>query len=320
MLALGIPMFTRIQLPLSKKVPLVGIFSLGIFVILAAVLNKYYSSQTPSATTGSFGTSAKAPQQSSSPISPSSGCCTAECSASEPQPMSQKAKAEARAEELLKFPSDPDQSRRCLRDFILYDLGRCPMIVRWLWDRASRTCARSRLRRPRRAPSGRGVLTTRCRMGLLRPRLPELLTAIGLATSTSRRSFLRLLWRLACCIVRSPSGLLHEGNVNVYSPFCGTFKPLPLTDSFLRRIMFVFAKLINASLSRIAMPIHTSRNDTHVPIFWTHNGTVRSNDQHIAYQTIPNVSWRKASGQHRILFLGRRSQAVRDLVNAANQH
>jgi hypothetical protein len=84
--------------------------------------------------------------------------------------------------------------------------------------------------------------------------------------------------------------------------------------------MFVFAKLINASLSRIAMPIHTSRNDTHVPIFWTHNGTVRSNDQHIAYQTIPNVSWRKASGQHRILFLGRRSQAVRDLVNAANQH
>jgi len=27
MLALGIPMFARIQLPLSKKIPLVGIFS-----------------------------------------------------------------------------------------------------------------------------------------------------------------------------------------------------------------------------------------------------------------------------------------------------
>jgi hypothetical protein len=47
MLALGIPMFARIQLPLSKKVPLVGIFSLGIFVILAAVLNKYYSFTDP---------------------------------------------------------------------------------------------------------------------------------------------------------------------------------------------------------------------------------------------------------------------------------
>jgi hypothetical protein len=47
MLALGVPMFARIQLPLSKKVPLVGIFSLGIFVILAAVLNKYYSFTDP---------------------------------------------------------------------------------------------------------------------------------------------------------------------------------------------------------------------------------------------------------------------------------
>ena len=47
MLALGIPMFARIQLPLSKKVPLVGIFSLGIFVIVAAVLNKYYSFTAP---------------------------------------------------------------------------------------------------------------------------------------------------------------------------------------------------------------------------------------------------------------------------------
>jgi hypothetical protein len=47
MLALGIPMFARIQLPLSKKIPLVGIFSLGIFVIVAAVLNKYYSFTAP---------------------------------------------------------------------------------------------------------------------------------------------------------------------------------------------------------------------------------------------------------------------------------
>jgi hypothetical protein len=47
MLALGIPMFARIQIPLSKKIPLVGIFSLGIFVIIAAVLNKYYSFTAP---------------------------------------------------------------------------------------------------------------------------------------------------------------------------------------------------------------------------------------------------------------------------------
>ena len=40
-------MFVRIQLPLAKKVPLVGIFSLGIFVIIAAVLNKYYSFTAP---------------------------------------------------------------------------------------------------------------------------------------------------------------------------------------------------------------------------------------------------------------------------------
>jgi hypothetical protein len=47
MLALGIPMFARIQLPLSKKIPLVGIFSLGAFVVVAAVLNKYYSFTAP---------------------------------------------------------------------------------------------------------------------------------------------------------------------------------------------------------------------------------------------------------------------------------
>lgn len=47
MLALGVPMFVRIQIPLSKKIPLVGVFSLGIFVIIAAVLNKYYSFTAP---------------------------------------------------------------------------------------------------------------------------------------------------------------------------------------------------------------------------------------------------------------------------------
>jgi len=47
MLALGVPMFIRIQIPLSKKIPLVGIFSLGIFVIIAAVLNKWYSFTAP---------------------------------------------------------------------------------------------------------------------------------------------------------------------------------------------------------------------------------------------------------------------------------
>jgi hypothetical protein len=51
MLALGVPMFIRIQIPLSKKIPLVGIFSLGIFVIIAAILNKWYSFTAP------FGTS-----------------------------------------------------------------------------------------------------------------------------------------------------------------------------------------------------------------------------------------------------------------------
>jgi hypothetical protein len=40
-------MFIRMQLPLKKKIPVVGIFSLGLFVILAAVLNKYYSFSHP---------------------------------------------------------------------------------------------------------------------------------------------------------------------------------------------------------------------------------------------------------------------------------
>jgi hypothetical protein len=40
MLAIGLPMFVRMHLPWQKKVPLVLIFSLGIFVVLAAILNK----------------------------------------------------------------------------------------------------------------------------------------------------------------------------------------------------------------------------------------------------------------------------------------
>jgi hypothetical protein len=47
MLAIGVPMFIRIQIPLSKKVPLVGVFSLGIFVIIAAVLSKSSSWRDP---------------------------------------------------------------------------------------------------------------------------------------------------------------------------------------------------------------------------------------------------------------------------------
>ncbi|KAI6855952.1 hypothetical protein KC338_g7913 [Hortaea werneckii] len=47
MLAIGLPMFLRLRLPLKKKIPTVGIFSLGIFVILAAVLNKVYSFNQP---------------------------------------------------------------------------------------------------------------------------------------------------------------------------------------------------------------------------------------------------------------------------------
>lgn len=47
MLATGLPMFLRISVPLSKKIPLVGIFSLGVFVIIAAILNKVYSFTEP---------------------------------------------------------------------------------------------------------------------------------------------------------------------------------------------------------------------------------------------------------------------------------
>jgi hypothetical protein len=43
MLAIALPMFIRSLLPLKRKLVLSGIFSLGFFVVLAAVLNKYFS-------------------------------------------------------------------------------------------------------------------------------------------------------------------------------------------------------------------------------------------------------------------------------------
>lgn len=46
-LALALQMFIRSKLPLKRKLVLCGIFGLGIFVILAAVLNKYYSFKEP---------------------------------------------------------------------------------------------------------------------------------------------------------------------------------------------------------------------------------------------------------------------------------
>lgn len=47
MLCIALPMFIRSMLPLKRKLILCCIFSLGIFVILAALLNKYYSFVTP---------------------------------------------------------------------------------------------------------------------------------------------------------------------------------------------------------------------------------------------------------------------------------
>lgn len=47
MIAVGLPMFIRLNLPWRKKIPLIGIFSLGVFVILAAILNKVYSFSEP---------------------------------------------------------------------------------------------------------------------------------------------------------------------------------------------------------------------------------------------------------------------------------
>jgi len=47
LLAIALPMFIRTQMPTRKKVALIGVFSLGIFVIIAAAMNKYYSFSNP---------------------------------------------------------------------------------------------------------------------------------------------------------------------------------------------------------------------------------------------------------------------------------
>ena len=47
MLCIALPMFLRSHLPLQRKITLSAMFSLGIFVILCAVLNKYYSFTDP---------------------------------------------------------------------------------------------------------------------------------------------------------------------------------------------------------------------------------------------------------------------------------
>lgn len=47
MLVIGFSLFIRSKLPWSRKLILAGIFSLGIFVLVAAVLNKYYSFAHP---------------------------------------------------------------------------------------------------------------------------------------------------------------------------------------------------------------------------------------------------------------------------------
>ncbi|KAI4730051.1 hypothetical protein E4T49_02017 [Aureobasidium sp. EXF-10728] len=46
-LAVALPMFIKTRLPLRKKIAIVGIFSLGTFVIICAILNKVYSFNQP---------------------------------------------------------------------------------------------------------------------------------------------------------------------------------------------------------------------------------------------------------------------------------
>jgi hypothetical protein len=54
MLAIGCSLFIRNNLPWSRKLILAGIFGVGVFVILAAVLNKYYSFSHPFGTEWTF--------------------------------------------------------------------------------------------------------------------------------------------------------------------------------------------------------------------------------------------------------------------------
>ncbi|KAF8247372.1 hypothetical protein K440DRAFT_584731 [Wilcoxina mikolae CBS 423.85] len=49
-LAVGIPLLMKAKVDTKKKVILVGIFSLGLFVVLAAVLSKYYNFSNPTTT------------------------------------------------------------------------------------------------------------------------------------------------------------------------------------------------------------------------------------------------------------------------------
>jgi hypothetical protein len=47
MTIIGLPMFLRLSLPWKKKIPVICIFSLGIFTIVSAILNKVYSFTQP---------------------------------------------------------------------------------------------------------------------------------------------------------------------------------------------------------------------------------------------------------------------------------
>lgn len=47
LLIIALPMFIRSRLPARKKIALVCVFGLGVFVILCAILNKYYSFTDP---------------------------------------------------------------------------------------------------------------------------------------------------------------------------------------------------------------------------------------------------------------------------------
>lgn len=47
MLVVGLPLFLRLKLPMRKKAPVICVFSLGIFTVLAAILNKVYSFNQP---------------------------------------------------------------------------------------------------------------------------------------------------------------------------------------------------------------------------------------------------------------------------------
>ncbi|KAF2479135.1 hypothetical protein BDY17DRAFT_231359, partial [Neohortaea acidophila] len=47
MILIVLPIFLRMRLPWQKKIPLIFVFSLGLFTILAAILNKVYSFSDP---------------------------------------------------------------------------------------------------------------------------------------------------------------------------------------------------------------------------------------------------------------------------------